>query len=366
MTKYKGIPKTMRWVIGFLALIIIGEGVYLFMKGTSKSAEITTASTASAAPVVRLSVSGTKLTADGQPVRFKGISLGWHNIWPRFYNENCVKRLSSDWGARMFRAAIGADSHAKTDNPECHDGYIDDPAFALEHLYAAVDGAIASGSYILVDWHSHNLHLEAAKDFFTKVATRYKGVPNVIYELFNEPVSADYEKDGTFDDLSSNEAMAAYWKELKSYAESLIKVITEIDGSKPLILMGCPCWDQRIDLPACDPIGGYDNLMYTVHFYAASHKDSLRESCDKALAAGTPIFISECASCVSDGKGAMDVESWEKWDDWAAANGVSMIAWSISDKDETCSMLTKDASSEGPWNEDVIKPWGQFVKSWIK
>ena len=42
-----------------------------------------------------------------------------------------------------------------------------------------------------------------------------------------------------------------------------------------------------------------------------------------------------------------------------------MMAWSISDKVETCSMFTKAASSEGPWSEEVIKPWGKIVKDWI-
>lgn len=350
----------MRTVLCVLGLIIIAEGVFVLTKGTEKKG-----GAAAAAPVSRLEVKGTQLTAGGKPVCFHGISLGWHNIWPRFYNAGCIKYLSKEWGAGIFRLAIGADDHAKADNPTCRGGYSSEPAFALETLYAAVDAAIADGSYVIVDWHSHKLLPEAAADFFTKVATKYKGVPNIIYEIYNEPVSAAFEKDGTFGDLSDPEAMKAYWGELKTYAESIIKVITDIDGSKPLILVGCPCWDQRIDLAASEPIKSYNNIMYTVHFYAATHKDSLIKACDDALAAGTPIFISECAACVSDGDGENDMESWGRWNDWTSAHGVSMMAWSISDKDETCSMLTPEASSEGPWTEDQIKPWGRIVKKWM-
>lgn len=293
-----------------------------------------------------LYVEGTQLMAAGKPVAMRGVSFGWHNIWPRFYNKEAVKHLHDDWGVQLFRAAIGADDHAKADNPGIHGGYMGEPEFALECLYNVVDGAIESGSYVIVDWHSHLLHTAEAKDFFTKVATRYADCPNVIYELYNEPVNDS-------------------WAELKAYAEELIPVIDSISTVHPLILMGCPHWDQDINLPAEDPLTCYDNLMYTVHFYAATHKDYLRERSDAALAAGIPIFLSECAACEATGDGPVDAESWQAWSDWATSRGISMLTWSISDKAETCSMFTPEASSEGPWADDVIKPWGIIVKDWL-
>ena len=318
------------------------------------------------AEVAPLKVVGTQLTADGEPVAFRGISFGWHNIWPRFYNKAAVGQLHKDTGCKIFRAAIGSDDHALADNPGIPSGYMGEPEWALEKLYAVVDGAIENGCYVIVDWHSHVLHLDAAKEFFTAVATRYKGVPNVIYELFNEPVCFSFEewRENPYEDLGNPDAMMAYWQELKSYASELIKVITDIDPSEPLILMGCPSWDQRVDLPAASPIEGYSNLMYTMHFYAATHKN-LREACDAAIAAGAPIFVSECAACEASGDGPMDLEEWQRYSDWADANGITMMTWSISDKVETCSMFTKEASSEGPWSDDVIKPWGKIVKDWI-
>ncbi|MCR4570986.1 MAG: glycoside hydrolase family 5 protein [Bacteroidales bacterium] len=293
-----------------------------------------------------LYVEGTQLMAAGKPVAMRGVSFGWHNIWPRFYNKEAVKHLHDDWGVQLFRAAIGADDHAKADNPGIHGGYMGEPEFALECLYNVVDGAIESGSYVIVDWHSHLLHTAEAKDFFTKVATRYADCPNVIYELYNEPVNDS-------------------WAELKAYAEELIPVIDSISTVHPLILMGCPHWDQDINLPAEDPLTCYDNLMYTVHFYAATHKDYLRERSDAALAAGIPIFLSECAACEASGDGPMDMDSWQAWSGWAASKGISIITWSISDKAETCSMFTPEASSEGPWKDEVIKPWGTIVKNWL-
>lgn len=316
--------------------------------------------------VLPLVVEGTTLTAGGEPIVLNGVSLGWHNLWPRFYNVDAVKTLAEDWSAPAIRAAIGSDDYALQWNPGCDHGYIEDKELAMASIDAAVQGAVEAGIYVIADWHSHLTHLDEAKEFFTAVATKYADCPNVIYELFNEPVCFSFERDFSYDDLGNPEAMAEYWRHLKAYSEELIEVITSISNVHPLILVGCPSWDQRIDLPAADPITTYDNIMYTVHFYAGTHKQELRDACDAALEAGAPIFLSECASCESTGDGPMDGASWAEWCSWAGQKGISMMMWSLSDKDETCSMLLPAASSEGPWAEDVIKPWGQIVKEFIK
>lgn len=318
--------------------------------------------------VAPLQVKGTQLYAGEEQVCFNGISYGWHNIWPRFYNEESVATLKNDWNVKIVRAAIGSDDIAKSDNPGIHGGYKEEPEYALEHLYKVIDGAIANDMYVIVDFHSHVTYKELAGEFFSAVATKYKGVPNVIYELYNEPVCFSFEdgRENKYEDLGNPEAMNAYWQNLKDYAEYVIGKITAIDDSKPLILMGCPSWDQRIDLPMNDPITCYDNLMYTVHFYAATHKDDLRAATEAAINAGTPVFISECAACEASGDGPMDMESWAEWDALAKKYGVSMMTWSVSDKVETCSMFTKEASSGGPWGEEVIKPWGSIVRDWTR
>lgn len=192
------------WIAGAVLLaILVAEAVYVLSTGLEKSA---TVMDEPEAPVVEaLHVEGTRLVdTQGRPVVMRGISIGWHNLWPRFYNSQAVVRLHEDWGCRLFRAAIGADDLDEMLNGTTyHPGYITDPEGALQKLFAVVDGAISCGAYIIVDWHSHKLHLEEATEFFTAVAERYKGVPNVIYELYNEPVDDN-------------------WADLKAYAESLI------------------------------------------------------------------------------------------------------------------------------------------------
>lgn len=310
-----------------------------------------------------LKVEGTNLYIEGgqNPVVWRGISFGWHNLWPRFYNGAAVRTLADGWGCPVFRAAIGADDLQELSPLG---GYLSDPERALRCLYAVIDGAIENNAYVIVDWHSHLLHQTEAEEFFRTVAMKYAGCPNVIYELFNEPVSREFEDSRDYSE-PAQESLDSYWAELKAYAGNLIPIIEEASGCHPLILMGCPRWDQAIDCAVRNPITGYDNLMYTVHFYAATHGQWLRDRCDTALEAGLPIFISECAACEASGDGPIDPVAWQEWNEWASARNISLLTWSISDKDETCSMLSKEASDEGPWADDVIKEWGKIVKEWL-
>lgn len=314
--------------------------------------------------VPALKVEGVKLYQVGceTPVAWHGISFGWHNLWPRFYNKAAVTTLAKDWGCPIFRAAIGADTlHETEDNT----GYIDNPERALQCLYNVIDGAIENGAYVIVDWHSHVLHTEEAVEFFRTVATKYAGCPNVIYELFNEPVSREFETALDYGE-PTHESLMAYWTDLKEYAAAVIPVIEEASGCHPLILMGCPRWDQAIGCAVEDPIDFYDNLMYTVHFYAATHGQWLRDRSDAALQAGIPVFISECAACEASGDGPIDPQAWKEWVEWADARDITMLTWSISDKKETCSMFTPEATSEGPWEDAVIKEWGKITREWLK
>ncbi|WP_158639585.1 glycoside hydrolase family 5 protein [Arachidicoccus ginsenosidivorans] len=181
-----------------------------------------------------------------------------------------------------------------------------------------IKGAIDNGIYVIVDWHSHNINLDPAGQFFSYIAQKYHGYPNIIYEVFNEP---DEES----------------WPDVKAYAEKIIGVIRQYDP-KNVILVGCPHWDQDINLPAKDPIKGYQNLMYTLHFYAATHKQALRTRCEQAILQGLPVFISESAGMEASGNGKMDYAAWHKWINFADKHHLSWVVWSISDKDETCSM----------------------------
>lgn len=315
-------------------LIILLTSLLLNCKGGQQNPKILQDHKSSVEINGNLSVNGINLTnKNDDMVVLKGLSYGWHNWWPRFYNASTVEHFTNKWNCTVVRAAMGVDPDG---------GYIDNPEFATECVTKIVDAAIENGIYVIIDWHSHSIKTNEAIDFFEKMATKYKSYPNIIYEIFNEPV-----KDT--------------WEDIKSYSEELIKAIRAIDPHN-IILVGSPHWDQDIHLVADDPIEGFDNIMYTLHFYAATHKDDLRKRGDYAIKKGIPLFVSECAAMEATGDGPIDYDEWQKWLDWMETNSISWVAWSIADKDETCSMIQKGASSSGGWQEKDLKEWGKVIK----
>ncbi len=287
----------------------------------------------------KLHVSGTQLMDEhNNPVVLRGMSYGWHNLWPRFYNAQSVEWLAKDWHCSVLRAAMGVELNDS--------GYLHQPQWSTQKAEAVINGAIRQGIYVIIDWHCHNIKLPEAKAFFEKMAKGYNSYPNIIYEVFNEP---DYES----------------WDSVKLYSEQVIDAIRKYDKTN-VILVGNPNWDQDINLVAANPLKGYTNIMYTVHFYAATHKQWLRNRCDSALAKGIPIFISESAGMEASGNGPLNDEEWNKWIQWAENRKISWITWSVSDKDETCSVLQKSAASNGNWKENDLKESGIKARALLR
>ena len=130
--------------------------------------------------------------------------------------------------------------------------------------------------------------------------------------------------------------------------------------------MGSPHWDQDLHLVAADPLEGFDNIMYTFHFYAATHGQMLRDRVEAAWNAGVPIFVSECAGMEASGDGPLNVPEWQKWIDLMEKLQISWVNWSISDKNETCSMILPRADKNGGWDESLIKPYGRLVREYVR
>ena len=285
----------------------------------------------------QLKVKGTKLVdTKDKDVALHGMSFGWHNWWPRFYNAEAVHELATKWNCTVIRAAMGIEPDS---------GYLKNPKRSLELITNVIEACIKENVYVIIDWHDHNIHQEEAVEFFSSMAKKYGTSPHVIYEIFNEP---DHET----------------WPEVKAYSEVVIKAIRANDPDN-IILVGSPHWSQDVHVAAEDPIKGSSNLMYTMHFYAGTHKQWLRDRTDEAIKKGLPVFVSECAAMQATGDGPLDHNEWKAFVEWMNENKLSWIGWSVSDKNETCSVLEKTAASNGDWKEENIKEWGKLVKSYL-
>ncbi|MEC4005477.1 glycoside hydrolase family 5 protein [Flavobacterium sp. SUN052] len=273
----------------------------------------------------------------GNPIALHGMSYGWSCFHPSFYNKQTVKWLKKDWNCTVIRAAMGI---------EPDNGYLQNPKASEKLITDVVDAAIANDIYVIIDWHSHNLNTKEAIDFFDRISKKYNKFPNVIYEIVNEP---DQES----------------WEEVKAYSEEIIATIRKNDPDN-IILVGSPHWDQDVNLPAENPIKNVTNVMYTMHFYAGTHKQWLRDRTDEAIKKGLPIFVSESAGMEASGDAAMDYVEWQKFIDWMNSNKLSWITWSVSDKEETCSVLKKGAASTGNWKSSDLKESGIKTRDYLK
>lgn len=283
-----------------------------------------------------LQVQGNKIVdKNGKPVQLRGMSLFWSNWAGPWYNENAVDTLAKDWKAGIVRAAMGID---------VENGYLSNPAAEKAKVIAVADAAIARGMYVIIDWHDHyaHNHTDQAKTFFTEMAQKYGNTPNVIFEVFNEPTQVS-------------------WDTVKWYAEQVIGNIRGT-GANNLVIVGSPNWSQDADVAANNPITQYQNIAYTLHFYAATHKQFLRDKANTAMGKGLALFVTEWGTCSADGNGFVDGNETNTWLNWMDQNSISWANWSLFDKPEACSAVYQGTSSTGPWPDGTLTQSGQLVR----
>lgn len=288
-----------------------------------------------------LQVKGTALTdQDGNPVQLRGISTHGLAWFPGYVNEDCFRELREDWQANVIRLAM----YTAENGGYCTDG---DKDKLKKLVQDGVAYATENDMYVIIDWHVLSdqnpiTYIDESKNFFREMSALYADHNNVIYEICNEP------NGGTG------------WQDIKSYAEAVIPVIRENDENA-VILVGTPNWSQYVDQAAADPITGYSNIMYTLHFYAATHTDWLRETMTKAVNAGLPIFVSEYGICDASGNGAIDETQADKWVDAMDTLGISYVAWSLSNKNETASLISSSCSKTSGFTESDLSDSGKWL-----
>ena len=285
----------------------------------------------------QLRVQGNRIVdKNGKPVQLRGMSFFWSQWIGKYYNADVVNWLVSDWNCNIVRAALAVGSG----------GYLENPAQEKAKIIAVVDAAIKAGIYVIIDWHDHNAeqHTDEARKFFGEMARRYAKSPNVIYETFNEPLDK------------------ADWSTvIKPYHEAVIREIRRYDPDN-IIVCGTRTWSQRVDEASKDPLK-FANIAYTLHFYAATHKQYLRDIATTALKNGIALMVTEFGTTEASGNGVVDTEETKKWFAFLDANGISWCNWSVADKNETSAALKTGASERGGWAESQITPSGLFVRN---
>ncbi len=331
--------KKIKILRGFALVCVLALGLCLTGGLQIAEAKTTTYYDASAG---RLHVKGTKLVdKKGHEVQLRGVSTHGLSWYPQYVNDKCFAQLHDKWGANVVRLAMYTEEY----NGYCS-GDAKNRSDLKKRIKKGVRLAKKHKMYVIVDWHilsdgNPNSHKKEAKAFFREMSREFKGYNNVIYEICNEP------NNGTS------------WKEIKSYARSVISTIRKND-KKAVIVVGTPTWSQDVDQAAADPIKG-DNIMYALHFYAATHKADLRNKMTAAINKGLPVFVTEYGICDASGNGAIDKREADRWIQTMDEYGVSYIAWNLSNKQESSSIIKSSCPKVSGFKKSELSDEGRWL-----
>ena len=288
---------------------------------------------------------------NGNPYQLRGASshgIQW-DVGYNYVNKGAMQSLRDEWGVNMFRMACYVTQNGYTEGAQSQ---------MDKTIETGVQAAKKLGMYVIVDWHVHsadgstenpNTTKSWAREFFKKYATEYKDYDNVIFELCNEPVNTQWY-DGSGNDLYS-------------YCKEIAGIIREC-GSNALIVCGTNTWSQDVDEVAKKPLkdDGFENVLYTVHFYAATHYDSIRAKVRKAVEAETPIFATEFGICKADGSGVYDTANADEWIALFDSLNISYACWSFCNKGESASYLkTSCSKTQGGYVEEDLSTTGIWL-----
>ena len=289
----------------------------------------------------QLEVDSTKIiNKNGKPISLHGMSLFWSQWAGQFYNQGVVSWLRNDWKCTVVRASMGINGG--------QNDYLAHPSREKQKIINVIEAAIDLGIYVIVDWHDHNAHnhTSEAANFFKELAKKYGDEPNIIYEIYNEPEQVSWKND------------------VKPYAQTVIDTIRKYDSDN-IIIVGTPRWAQDVDIASQNPLD-YNNIAYTLHFYAASHKQKYRDKAKTALNNGIALWVTEWGSTEYTGDGTIDTTSANKWLEFLDKHDISWSNWSIHYKDETSAALKSGASETGGWSLNDLKKTGKYVRRKIR
>jgi hypothetical protein len=309
-----------------------------------------------------LGTSGNKIVSlsSGKQVMLRGMSLFWSDATGiPYYKSEVITWAVQNLGINVFRFAMGIQYYSSdggTGNAlDASYSYIGNPDGDISLLDDMVKAAIANDVYIIVDWHSHRAEYEQAYAvaFFTKVAERYKNVPNVIWEVYNEPVNTG-------------------WNTVQSYANAVISGIRQY--SQNLAIVGSPSWSQNPDAANSSPVSG-TNVAYSFHFYAGTHSvSSYGSHVTSAMGAGHPVFITEWGTTDANGSGSVNTSESSSWTSFMESNHISNCNWSlrqytssVDSKTELSAMFNGSTalSTQQALSAATYTTSGSFVKSYL-
>lgn len=293
----------------------------------------------------KLSVVGPDMV-DQYGEKFQLYGLSTHGIqwFGNFLTYKTFKAIQTEFGINVVRLSLYTD-----ENGYC-DGSDSKRKTMLADLEEGIDAATRLGMYVIIDWHMVGAtnpkdknplyYLKQSKEFFSMISEKYKDYNNILYEIMNEPNGS------------------TTWRDCKKYAEAVIPCIRQ--NTDAIILVGNPHWTADLNSVMASPLTGYENIMYTYHFYANGHRDYTQVV--NAYSLGFPVFISEYGMMESSGDGPLDTDSGERWLDILDERNISYVAWNISHSKGSASIFKYNTWEYDNVKDSNLKEWGIYLK----
>lgn len=288
----------------------------------------------------KLKVEGVNLVNQyGEFIQLRGISTHGIQWYSKYANKDVFKTLRDEWNANVIRIAMYTEEN----------GYINNKSLK-DKVKEIANIAIDLDMYVVIDWHilsdnNPNIHKEEAKEFFLEMAKEYKNIPNIIFEICNEPNgNVNWDND------------------IKLYAIDIIDIIRKYTDA--IIIVGTGTWSQDINDAADNPLD-YKNIMYACHFYSGTHTKWLRDRIDYARSKGIAIIVSEFGVSNADGNGGVYKEETLNWLNYLNNKNISWINWSLSDKNETSALLIPN-TPENDISDKYLSESGKIIKDQMK
>ena len=314
-------------------------------QSTETPAPVTPAGDTPFAKHGQLSVNGAYLVdQNGQKFQLRGMSTHGIAWFPDYINFDTFKFLRNEWNTNCIRLAM----YTAENGGYCTGGNKD---YIKGLVKNGVDYATQLGMYVIVDWHILSdqtplTYKDEAVKFFDEMSSLYADRGNVIYEICNEPNGS------------------GSWQDVTAYANEVIPVIRK-NSPNSIVLVGTPTWSQDIDQALNSPLG-FNNVMYSLHFYAATHTDWLRNRMESCIQSGLPVFISEFGTCDASGNGAVDVYQSEQWKALIDKYNTSYMCWNLANKNESSSIISAGCSKLSGWTDGDLSRQGQLIRGWFK
>jgi endoglucanase len=332
-------------------LVILACGLFLLGCATTAHRPLPATAAQAALPVKhgKLQVIGTHLCdSSGKPVQLRGMSTMGLQWTGGIVNDAAFAALAKDWKADVVRLAMYVGEGGYAAHPQLK-----------QLVWKGVDLAVKYGMYVIIDWHvltpgnPNDRSTRGAGLLRRGVEANTRRVPNVLYEIMNEP-----------------NGKLSWAEDMKPYAEKMVATIRANDpdrrdpdrlgnlepgrgrgrgrsgaGQEPDVHLPFLSWQSRRS-PAQQGAGGHRSRRGCLLFRMGNHDHT----------GGGKLFLPEA----------------ETWLAFLDRHQISWTNWSLCDKSESSAALIglADAMKQGrtalverdtPMEPQTIGPEGYAI-----